>query len=210
MEQNVLRAKAWSMNPSNALAPGTSQIAVPARWSSLSVSRQDPCDYACSLHVIVTVTRRLGLGAAVDAREILNALALHKTRSEVLRIESLLREGPGLFERDICSLAAAAGLGARRSNQHDVAQFQEQAPGVLWIARVWARFSDPNGVHPDEPYGHYVAVIDHLADDGVLVVADPHPWNPPVYCVGLDSFEAAWRAPKWKRPWAARLFRGRY
>jgi len=49
---------------------------------------------------------------------------------------------------------------------------------------------------------------EHLADEGVLVLADSHPWNPPVYCVGLDDFESAWRVAK-KRgpPWAAALYR---
>ncbi len=98
----------------------------------------------------------------------------------------------------------AAELAVYRPNTHDASQFQE--PGWLWMALVLVKFTAPTGAEIDER--HYVLVLDHLADEGVLVVADPHPWNPPVYCVGLDDFVSAWRAAKTKGPpWAAALYR---
>ena len=50
-------------------------------------------------------------------------------------------------------------------------------------------------------------VLEYLADERVFVVADPHPWNPPLYCVDEQDFEAAWRSAKAKGPpWAAALY----
>ena len=44
------------------------------------------------------------------------------------------------------------------------------------MASVLIQFTAPSEAECDE--GHYVLVLDHVAENGVLVLADPHPWNP--------------------------------
>lgn len=186
------------MSRSSALIPAASGIAVPPRWYSLRVSRQGENDHASGLHCIATAARHLARGPAEPTR-ILKALA----PSHASRIQARL-SAVGLLEKEIRALAATAGLGVYRPNTHEVAQFQCQEPGLLWMAFVLVKFTAPSGAERDQ--GHYVLVLDHVAEDGALVLADPHPWNPPVYCVGLDDFKSAWRAAKTKGPpWAAWL-----
>lgn len=188
------------MTSERALVPGSSSVTVPRRWRSLRVSKQGDDDYACGLHCIVTAARHLGAaGGTANPRRILKALASpHRSRIQA-RLPTI-----GLFEKDIRTLATAAGLSVYRPNTHDASQFQE--PGWLWMAVALVKFTALPGAERDER--HYVLVLDHLADEGVLVIADPHPWNPPVYCVGLDDFASAWRVAKSKGPpWAAALYR---
>ena len=188
------------MDRKGALRPGQSSVAVPPRWSKLRVSQQGEDDYACGLHCIVTAARYLGsiqLGAG--PRRLLGALA----PGDATRIDARLA-AVGLFEKDVRALAAAVGLGVYRPNMHDAGQFKE--PGWLWMAFVLMRFAAPDGSESNER--HYVLVLDYLADHRALVVADPHPWNPPVYCVALQEFESAWRAARAKGPpWAAALYK---
>ncbi len=189
-------------DPKGALRPGQSSVAVPPRWGALRarVSQQGEDDYACGLHCIVTAARHLGaIPGTAGPQRFLTALAPR----DATRIEARL-PAVGLFERDIRALAAAAGLGVYRPNTHDAGQFKE--PGWLWIAFVLMRFTAPNGSESDER--HYLLVLDYLAGDRALVVADPHPWNPRVYCVAFQEFESAWRAAKARGPpWAVALYR---
>jgi hypothetical protein len=101
--------------------------------------------------------------------------------------------------------ATASKLGIYRPNTHELAQFRE--PGWLWMALVLMRFTAPSdGESYDEK--HYVLVAGCLPDEAAFVVADPHPWNPPVYCVHEHEFDAAWRSVRTKGPpWAAALYR---
>lgn len=186
------------MTSGRALVPRSSNVAVPHRWLSLRVSKQGDDDYACGLHCIVTAARQLGAAGGTKPSLILKKL----TTPDESRIKERLPT-IGLFEKDLRALAVAAGLGLYRPNTHDASQFQQ--PGWLWMAFALVKFTAPTGAESDE--GHYLLVLDHLADEGVLVIADPHPWNPSVYCVGLDDFESAWRVSKAKSPWAAALFR---
>jgi hypothetical protein len=72
------------------------------------------------------------------------------------------------------------------------------------MAFALVHFTAPTGVESDER--HYVLVLEYLADRDALVIADPHPWNPPVYCVALRQFDSAWRIARAKGPpWAAAL-----
>lgn len=187
------------MSRTGALVPGASRVAVPPPWRSLRVSKQDDDDYACGLHCIATAARHFGtIAGAAGARRILKALAPPHASRVQARLPAI-----GLFEKDLRALAAAARLAVYRPNTHDVSQFQE--PGWLWMAFVLVKFTAPNGAESDER--HYVLVLDHVAAEGVFVVADPHPWNPPVYCVGVGAFESAWRVAKAKGPpWAASLY----
>jgi len=183
-----------------ALVPGSSSVAVPLRWRRLPVSKQGDDDYACGLHCIVTAAPHLG---ASPGRRGPQRILKAPTPPHAIRIQARL-PAVGLSEKDIRALAAATGIALYRPNTHEVAQFTE--PGGIWMAFVLVRFTAPTRAQSDER--HYVLVLDHLADDGVLVVADPHPWNPSVYCVALDDFESAWRAAKAKGPpWAAALYR---
>jgi hypothetical protein len=117
-------------------------------------------------------------------------------------IESRLR-GATLLEKDLRAMARAAGLETYRPNTHELEQFRE--PNWLWIVLVMVRFVPPTGGAGDVGK-HYVLVVDHIPGDVALVVADPHPWNPPVYCVDETEFAAAWRAAKTRGPaWAAAL-----
>jgi hypothetical protein len=186
------------MNRSSALMPAASGIAVPPRWHSLRVSRQGEDDHASGLHCIATAARHLAHSPAEPSR-ILQALA----PPHASRIQARL-SAVGLLEKEIRILAATVGLGVYRPNTHKVAQFKCQEPGLLWMAFVLVKFTALSGTERDQ--GHYVLVLDHVAEDGALVLADPHPWNPPVYCVERDDFESAWRAAKTKGPpWAAWL-----
>lgn len=188
------------MSRSSALVPAASGL-VPSRWRSLRVSRQGENDYACGLHCIVTAARHLGVRGAVQPSRILKALA----PPHVSRIQARLPT-VGLLEKDIRALASTAGLGVYRPNTHKVSQFKVQEPDWLWMALVLVKFTPPSGAEYDA--GHYVLVLDHVAENGALVLADPHPSNPPVYCVALEDFESAWRAAKTKGPpWAAWLRR---
>ena len=182
------------------LVPGSSSVAIPLRWRRLPVSKQGDDDYACGLHCIVTAARHLNaISSRSGPQRILKALA----RPHASRIQARL-PAVGLFEKDIRVLAAAAGLAVYRPNGQEVAQFT--VPGWTWMAFVLVRFTAPTGTTSVER--HYVLVLDLLADDGAVVVADPHPWNPSVYCVALDDFESAWRAARAKKgPWAAVLYR---
>jgi len=79
-----------------------------------------------------------------------------------------------------------------------MAQFHE--PGWIWMAFVLVRFTSPDGIVTSA--SHYVLILDYLATEAALVVADPHPWNRDVYCVPEEQFEAAWLGAK-DPPWAA-------
>jgi hypothetical protein len=118
-------------------------------------------------------------------------------------IESRL-PGATFREKDLRAMARAGGLETYRPNTHEVEQFRE--PNWLWIVLVMVRFAPLTGGE-GRVGKHYVIVVDHVPGDLALVVADPHPWNPPVYCVDEPEFEAAWRGAKTKGPaWAAALF----
>ena len=183
----------------NALVPGSARVAVPSRWRSLQVSKQGD-DEASGLHCIVTAARQFcTIAGDTPSRRILKALA----PSHASRIQARL-PAIGLYEKDVRALAAAAELSVYRPNTHDAAHFQE--PGWLWMAFVLVKLTAPSGAESDQ--SHYVLVLDHVGADGVFVVADPHPWNPPVYCAGVSEFESAWRGAKAKGPpWAASLYR---
>ena len=182
------------------IEPTRSTAAVPPALQQMRVAKQGDNDYACGLFALVTAARKLGTTSArAGVTTILGGLE----GTARARIEARLPK-IGLFEKDLRALADAAGLAVYRPNTHDAAQFRE--PGWLWMALVLVRFTSPNG---EETYvqKHYVLVVEHLPTAGALVVADPHPWNPPVYCVGEHEFEVAWRAAKTKGPpWAAALY----
>jgi hypothetical protein len=171
------------------IEPTRSTATVPPALQQMRVAKQGDGDYACGLFALVTAARKLGTTSArAGAINLLDGLdAAARTR----------------FEKDVRALASAAGLAVYRPNTHDIAQFRE--PGWLWMALVLVRFAPP-GDEDSYVEKHYVLVVDHLPAKGAFVVADPHPWNPPVYCVGEREFEAAWRAAKTKGPpWAAAL-----
>lgn len=186
---------------SRALVPGASNVAPPQWWRKLSVSKQGPDDMACGLHALTTAAWHLGtLPRAVGAMRLvkmLDPLVASRIRAQL--------PADGLFEKDLRLLAKAAGLSVYRPNSHDVAQFR--GAGWLWMAFVTVMFKDPHGHTPDTADGHYVLVLDHLSNEDALILADPHPWNPPVYCVATRAFDAAWRAAKKGAPWAAALHR---
>jgi hypothetical protein len=175
-------------------------VVVPASLR-IAVAKQRDRDYACGLFAVTTAAHQLG---ALERRHGATTLLERLDPVARARIEARLSHG-GLLEKDVRALAAAAGLYAYRPNTHDAAQFRQ--PGWLWMARVLVRFTDPaSGASYVEK--HYVLVLDHLRAEGSLVVADPHPWNPPVYCVDEATFEASWRGSKTKGPpWAAALHR---
>lgn len=183
------------------IVPGASGAVVPPSLRDLAVAKQGAGDYACGLFALTTAARQLG---AIRRRQGATALLARLAPADRARIEARIPH-LGLFEKDVRALAAAAGLSIYRPNTHDAAQFRE--PGWLWMALVLARFTHPsNGESHVEK--HYVLVLGHLQAETALIVADPHPWNPPVYAVDEKAFEAAWRAAKTKGPpWAAALNR---
>lgn len=181
------------------IEPTRSTATVPPVLQRLRVAKQGDGDYACGLFALVTAARKL---RTTSARASANALLANLDAATRARVEARLPK-VGLFEKDVRALAHAAGLAVYRPNTHDVAQFRE--PGWLWMALVLVRFVPPTGA---ESYveKHYVLVLEHLPDEHMFVVADPHPWNPPLYCVDEREFEVAWRAAKSKGPpWAAAL-----
>jgi hypothetical protein len=181
------------------IEPTRSTATVPSVLQQLRVAKQGDGDYACGLFALVTAARKL---RTTSARASANALLASLDGAARVRVAARLPK-VGLFEKDVRALARAAGLAVYRPNTHDLAQFRE--PGWLWMALVLVRFVPPTGA---ESYveKHYVLVLEHLPDERVFVVADPHPWNPPLYCVDEREFEAAWRAAKTKGPpWAAAL-----
>ena len=182
------------------IEPTRSTATVPSALHLLRVAKQGDGDYACGLFALVTAARKLRTMPARAGGPVLLAGLDAATRA---RIEARLPK-VGLFEKDVRALAQAAGLAVYRPNTHDVAQFRE--PGWLWMVLVLVQFVPPSG---GESYveKHYVLVLDHFPDERVFVVADPHPWNPALYCVDEHEFEAAWRAAKTKGPpWAAALY----
>jgi hypothetical protein len=116
-----------------------------------------------------------------------------------------MKDGPGLVEKELRKLADAAGLVMRRPHKQDLTQFDE---GGLWIAMV--RYTFPaGGTALAEPFNHYVLVLSHLRDEGALVIADPHPSRPPLYCLSDASFEKAWdecAQNRHRRKWSARFY----
>jgi hypothetical protein len=181
------------------IEPTRSRVAVPPALQQLRVAKQGDGDYACGLYALVTAARKL---RTTTGRAGATTLLAGLEPAARARIEARLPK-VGLFEKDVRALAKAAGLAVYRPNTHDLAQFRE--PGWLWMALVLVQFAPPSG---GESYveKHYVLVVDHLSDESVFVVADPHPWNPATYCVDEREFEAAWRAAKSKGPpWAAAL-----
>jgi hypothetical protein len=181
------------------IEPRRTTATVPSALQQLRVAKQDSGDYACGLFALVTAARKLRTTARAGATSLLAGLDTATRR----RVEARLPKD-GLLEKDVRALARAAGLAVYRPNTHDVAQFRE--PGWLWMALVLVRFAQSSRL---DSYveKHYVLVVDHLPDEHVFVVADPHPWNPPLYCVDEPMFEAAWRAAKTKGPpWAAALY----
>ncbi|GAB4211268.1 MAG: hypothetical protein OHK0013_32810 [Sandaracinaceae bacterium] len=182
------------------IEPTRSTATVPSVLQALRVARQGDGDYACGLFALITAARKLRATSARAGATVLLAGLDAATRA---RIEARLPK-VGHFEKDVRALAHAAGLAVYRPNTHDVAQFRE--PGWLWMALVLVQFVPPSG---GESYveKHYVLVLEHIPDERVFVVADPHPWNPALYCVDEHEFEAAWRAAKTKGPpWAAALY----
>lgn len=181
------------------IEPTRSVATVPTALQQLRVAKQGDGDYACGLFALVTAARKLRTTSArAGAADLLAGL----DAADRVRVEARLPK-VGLFEKDVRALARAAGMAVYRPNTHDVGQFRE--PGWLWMALVLVRFVPPTGA---ESYveKHYVLVLEHLPDERVFVVADPHPWSPPLYCVDEQEFDAAWRAAKSKGPpWAAAL-----
>jgi hypothetical protein len=105
----------------------------------------------------------------------------------------------GLFDRDIRALCDAAQLDVWRPRDQRVEQFVEG--DWIWMAFVRAVFVAAESAYVGR---HYVLVLEYLADASALVIADPHPWNPDVYCVDIDRFAAAWSSTKRRGPpWAA-------
>lgn len=182
------------------IVPGTSDAIVPRSLRAIEVDKQESDDFACGLFATTTAARQLRtIGQHQKAKELLADLK----PADRARIEGRLTRG-GLFEKDVRALAAAASLGVYRPNTHDAAQFRE--PGWLWMALVLTRCTDP-GTGETYVARHYVLVLKYLKAKSALVIADPYPGNPSVYCVDEAMFEAAWRAAKTKGPpWAAALW----
>lgn len=181
------------------MSPRTFAREVPARWRSFEITKQGD-DYSCGLHCIAAAARHLdGVPARRDpVREVLKALS-QRTRAGV---ERKVATPNGLSERDLRSLAGAAGLGLYRPNGQGLDQFKES--GWMWIALVRFTFTEPAGRRDSYEAPHYVLVLDHDVDRGDLVLADPHPWKPNVYTMGLATFDVAWRsARRGRAPWAA-------
>jgi hypothetical protein len=171
------------------IEPTRSTASVPPALQQMRVAKQGDGDYACGLFALVTAAWKLRTTAAqAGASTLLSGLAPADRARVAARLPKI-----GLFEKDLRALANAAGLAMYRPNTHDLAQFCE--PGWLWMALVLVRFTSPNG-EESCVYKHYVLVVEHLPGDGAFVVADPHPWNPSMYCVDEREFEAAWRAPR--------------
>jgi hypothetical protein len=165
----------------------------------LRVSKQGDDDYACGLFAVLTAAQHLG---ALDRRSGPAALLRKLPPAARARIEAQLPE-VGLFEKDIRAVADAAGLAIYRPNTHDALQFRQ--PHWLWLAFVLVTFRSPTDETSIDR--HYVLVLDYLSEHDAFVVADPHPWNPSVYCVQTAEFESAWHAAKKAPPWAASIYR---
>ncbi len=183
--------------------PTRSRVTVPPLLQRVRVAKQRDIGRACGLYAVVTAARKLGTMLPRAGAPTLLANLEPATR---VQVEARLPRTV-LLEKNLRALANAAGLSMYRPNTHDLTQFHE--PNWLWIALVLVRFAPPNGVN-SHVGKHLVLVLNHLPSSGTLVVADPHPWNPPVYCVDEREFERAWRAAKTKGPpWAAALDRAR-
>lgn len=180
--------------PDDVIAPGQCNASVPEAWRSFAMSKQSEDDYACGLHCVLAAARHHRTHARTLSPRTLTRMVGSPARE---RIEARL-PSVGLFDRDIRALCDAAQLDVWRPRDQRVEQFME--PGWIWMAFTRVLFARDESVYVER---HYVLVLEHLADAGAFVVADPHPWNADVYCVDVDRFAAAWSSTKRRGPpWA--------
>lgn len=183
--------------PDDVIAAGLCNEDVPHRWRDFVITKQRDDDYACGLHCVLAAARHHRTHARTLSPPALVRLVGSPARE---RIEGRLGE-VGLLEQDIRALCDAAQLSVWRPRGQPREQFEEA--GWIWMAFVRALFVGPDEARVDR---HYVLVLEHLAAANAFVIADPHPWNPSVYCVGSGRFFAAWDSAKRRGPrWAAIL-----
>ncbi len=174
--------------------PKAGTTRVPDDFEHLSVAKQGP-DFGCGRCALLTAAKFLGsVRGDATSRTLMRRLGPLDRE----RIAAWLPEY-GLWPKDMRALARAAGLGLRRPLHQSAEQFRSGWP---WIAFTRVLFRCGEKAVDD---GHYLLVLGHVVADGALVVADSHPANPNVYCVGEECFEAAW-SKALRLPWAARLW----
>ena len=96
-------------------------------------------------------------------------------------------------EKHVRVLADELGLALYRPQKQSLTQFFDR--GYLWIARL-AGANDPP---------RYVLVLQWLADDCALVIADPST-EPRVRSWPIEDFAACWRPLLGRQRWAASVY----
>jgi hypothetical protein len=171
---------------------------VPAKWSSLYVYRDDPEDPAPAFACIVTAG--VLLGQLVPDEQVALRLLDHLP---------VAIDFDGDHDRQVRAIAKAAGLSAYRPHSRPLEPepmlpWDEIPPDAenLWIVRYIAKMTSPKGTtRRSFKAVHFGLLLD--VQRGGLVLADPHPWRPPVSVVKTAKFVEAWRAAAERgKPWA--------
>jgi hypothetical protein len=172
--------------------------AVPAKWSSLYVCRDDPEDPAPAFSCIVTAG--VLLGQLVPDEQV--ALRLLDRLPVAIDFD-------GDHDRQVRAIAKAAGLSTYRPHFRPMEPepklpWDEDPPDDenVWIVRYMARFTSPKGTgRRSFEAVHFGLVL--AVQRGGLVIADPHPWRPQVSVVKTTKLVEAWRAAAGRgKPWA--------
>lgn len=188
------------------MVPYETEVAIAARWKSrIIVSKQGLDDYACGLHCIATAALALGtlnnFGAADEG-----VSQFIENNSEHVRCN-----GPvcsrGLVEPALSTVIEHAHLTPHQLDPQGERQLTKRDSNSLWMILVSMTLTDPqNAKALKQPYNHYVLILEYISDGELFVVADPHPWNPDVYCVHYDELINAWTGQyDSANKWAARL-----
>lgn len=199
-EQADERAGAPHRARDSARVPRMTASDVIARYDGFPIAKHGEKDHRSGLFCVAAAAAHLGT-LPNDGEGVARLLA--RVDPAVSRP---LANRP-LGDRRIRRLADAADLRVWRPyNDLDETLGWHGPRGSAWMALVRFRFDEPGSHLPPYVGLHYVVVLEAVADG--VVIADPHPWRPPVYAIPRVEFDGAWMAAQGAK-WAVCLYRAR-
>lgn len=164
------------------------------------VYKQGELDFACGLHCLFSIAEFFGAKLPETDAPLANLVGL---REENLKSK-------GAWKSRVMPLVWGVGIEAMRKMSerldltaeeiNPIGDLETLRSGYLSIALVLDRFDHPQGFLPSYEDSHYVIV---QSVDGVLYVANSHPWKPHIYPVGDNMFMSMWMDERLEFPgWA--------
>lgn len=163
------------------------------KWSGFHIAKQGEYDTACGVYCIAAAAEHFGARLTDEAYPLAKVASRPGLRNRMVE--------RGIYFSEAEEICGKLGLGFQKVGALD----ELFVPGQVGFVVGNFLFDDATGTSPSYFWDHCVLALER--EEGVVAVADPHPWKPRVYLIYEDALRKAIEGYEHDRngPWLARI-----